>query len=79
MVIVYHVTTYKKLTKYVSNGYIKPPVRVWNSVQESERFSKQTGRKVILRLKINAKDFNLLDGHGGNALVSKKCLLIDSL
>lgn len=49
--IVYHVTTKNKLMKYLSNGAIKAPVRGWETISEAERFSKQTGRKIILRLK----------------------------
>lgn len=49
--IVWHVTTAKKLNRYRASGGILPPVRAWESLPSAERFSKQTGRKVILRLK----------------------------
>lgn len=49
--IVWHVTTAKKLKRYKDSGGILPPVRAWDSLPAAERFSKQTGRKVILRLK----------------------------
>ena len=42
--VVYHVTTPKKLDKYRAAGYIRQPVRAWISIEAAERFSKQTGR-----------------------------------
>ena len=66
--VVYHVTTLKKLNKYLKTGYIKPPVRAWESIEQAERMSKQTGRKIILRLKFpdNAQK---LEGHYNQARV----------
>ena len=66
--IVYHVTTYKKLTKYLKSGCILPPVRAWESVEEAERFSIQTGRRIILRLKF-PNNAERLEGHKGKAFV----------
>lgn len=65
-VIVYHVCGANKLRRYKQSGFIKPPVRGWVTIQEAERFSKQTGRPIILRLKFpeNAK---VLEGHRGMA------------
>lgn len=74
----YHVTTYKKLEKYMQSGYIKGLVRVWITIEEAERFSKQTGRKIILRVRINKRDFRKLEGHKGLALISNKDLRLDS-
>ena len=48
--IVWHVTTAKKLNRYRASGGILPPVRAWESLPSAERFSKQTGRKVIRRI-----------------------------
>ena len=79
MVIAYHVTTKKKLDKYVSSGFIKAPARVWINIEEAERFSKQTGRKIILRLKIKKMDFEKLEGHKNMALISYKNLEVNSL
>ena len=64
--IVYHVCGASKLTRYKQTGSIKPPVRAWSTIEEAERFSKQTGRPIILRLKFpsNAK---VLEGHKGMA------------
>lgn len=66
--IVWHVTTAKKLRRYKDLGGILPPVRAWESLSAAERFSKQTGRKVILRLKFPTKA-ERLPGHRGEALV----------
>lgn len=64
--IVYHVCGASKLKRYKQTGWIKPPVRAWSTIQEAERFSIQTGRPIILRLKFpqNAK---VLEGHKGMA------------
>lgn len=66
--IVYHVCSYKKLQKYLENGAIKPPVRAWENVQQAERMSISTSRKIILRLKFpdNAEK---LEGHFNQARV----------
>ena len=66
MVIVYHVCGANKLSRYIRAGVIKPPVRAWTTIIEAERFSKQTGRPIILRLKFPA-DAKVLDGHRGMA------------
>lgn len=66
--IVYHVTTRKKLDRYCKTGEILPPVRAWKTVDEAVRFSKQTGRKIILRLKF-PENADQLPGHKGMALV----------
>jgi len=66
--IVFHVCSYKKLDKYKKTGYIMPPVRAWENIEQAVRMSKSTGRQVILRLKFpdNAEK---LDGHYGQARV----------
>ena len=33
--IVYHVCSYKKLQKYIKTGYIKPPVRAWENINQA--------------------------------------------
>ena len=67
--IVYHVCTTNKLKKYIqSGGYINPPVRAWENIEQAERFSISTGRKIILRLKFpDNKD--KLPGHFNQARV----------
>ena len=66
--IVWHVTSYKKFQKYLNDGIIKPPVRAWADIREAERFSKQTGRQIILRLKFPDNIVKKLPGHKGNAV-----------
>lgn len=66
--IVYHVCSLKKLKKYEETGGINPPVRAWENVQQAERFSKSTGRRIILRLKF-PNNAGKLDGHYGQARV----------
>ena len=66
MVVVYHVCGASKLSRYIRAGVIKPPVRAWTTIIEAERFSKQTGRPIILRLKFPA-DAKVLEGHRGMA------------
>lgn len=66
--IVWHVCSSKKLKKYEKSGCILPPVRAWENIQQAQRMSISTGRRVILRLKFpdNAPK---LDGHFGEARV----------
>ena len=66
--IVYHVTSKKKLLKYINSGGIKEPVRVWKTIEEAERFSKQTDRKIILRLKF-PNNVEQLYGHRNKAVI----------
>ena len=54
--------------KYRESGRIKPPVRAWSCIEEAERFSKQTGRPIILRLKF-PENAEVLEGHKGMARV----------
>lgn len=49
--IVYHVCSSKKFEQYKKSGHIKPPVRAWENIQQAERMSLSTGRRVIVRLK----------------------------
>ena len=65
--IVYHVCGATKLARYKKAGFIKPPVRAWSTIQDAERFSKQTGKQIILRLKFPDKDVKILEGHKGMA------------
>ena len=66
--IVYHVTTMKKLKKYEQSGRIQAPVRAWETLSQAERMSLSTGRRIILRLRFpdNAPK---LSGHFGEARV----------
>lgn len=66
--IVYHVCSSKKFEQYKKSGQINPPVRAWENIQQAERMSISTGRRVIVRLKFpdNAPK---LEGHFNQARV----------
>lgn len=74
--IVYHVCSSKKLKKYEKSGRILAPVRAWENIQQAERMSLSTGRRVILRLRFpdNAPK---LEGHFGQARVLMHDLKFD--
>lgn len=72
--VVWHVCTAKKLQKYINSGRILAPVRAWENLRQAERFSKSTGRKVILRLKF-PDDAPRLFGHFNEARVLHKDLI----
>ena len=76
--VVYHVTTHKKLTKYLKTGGIIPPVRAWETIAQAERMSLSTGRKIILRLRFpdNAQK---LEGHFSQARVVHQLVPLDSM
>lgn len=76
--IVYHVTSLKKLNKYLATGAILPPVRAWENIEQAERMSKSTGRKIILRLRFpdNAEK---LEGHFNQARVFHEPYILDCM
>jgi len=77
--VVYHVCTLNKLRKYAkSGGHINPPVRAWENIEQAERFSKSTGRKIILRLKF-PNNAAKLQGHYNQARVLQQKYKLDSL
>lgn len=75
--IVYHVTSKKKFLKYLKSGRIIAPVRAWENIDQAERMSKSTGRKIILRLKFpdNAPKY---EGHFNQARVLYHDYIMDS-
>ena len=75
--IVYHVCSYKKLQKYLKTGYILPPVRAWENIEQAERMSKSTGRRIILRLKF-PNNAEKLEGHFNQARVLNQPLKMTS-
>ena len=75
---VYHVTTLKKLNKYLKTGYIKPPVRAWENIEQAERMSKTTGRKIILRLKF-PDNADKCEGHFNQARILYEPYILDSI
>lgn len=77
--IVYHVCSYNKLNKYIqSGGFINPPVRAWENIEQAERFSISTGRKIILRLKFPNNAKKLL-GHFNQACVLQQKYKLNSI
>ena len=75
---VYHVTTLKKLNKYLKTGYIKPPVRAWENIEQAERMSKSTGRKIILRLKF-PDNADKCEGHFNQARILYEPYILDRI
>ena len=75
--VVYHCCSYKKLQKYMKAGYILPPVRAWENIEQAERMSKSTGRKIILRLKF-PEYAPKLEGHFNQARVLNTALPLKS-
>jgi len=71
--VVWHVCSSKKLRKYERTGMILPPVRAWENIEQAQRMSLSTGRRVILRLRFpnNARK---LEGHFNEARVLDKAL-----
>lgn len=76
--VVYHVTSLKKFGKYLASGKILPPVRAWENVEQAERMSISTGRRIILRLKFpdNAPK---LEGHFNQARVLYEPYILDNM
>ena len=66
--IVYHVTSLKKLNKYLKSGQIEPPIRAWENIEQAERMSLSTGRRIILRLKF-PDNVEKLPGHFNQAMI----------
>ena len=71
--IVYHVTSFKKLDRYRKTGRILAPVRAWENIEQAQRMSISTGRRIILRLRFpdNAEK---LEGHFNQARVLRSDL-----
>lgn len=76
--IVYHVCSKKKLDKYLQTGYILPPVRAWENIQQAERMSISTGRRVILRLRFPDNALKL-EGHFNQARVLNEPYKLESI
>ena len=66
--IAYHVVSITKFLRCIKQGFLPAPVRAWETIEEAERFSKQTGRAMILRLKF-PNDAPKLEGHKNKARV----------
>ena len=46
----FHVTTPKKLARYIATGCILPPVRFWRFEDSAKAWANKTHRTVILRI-----------------------------
>ncbi len=66
--VVWHVCSLKKANMYNKTGYIMPPVRAWENIEQAQRMSKSSRRRVILRLKF-PHDADKLEGHFNQARV----------
>ena len=76
--IVYHCCSFKKLQKYLKSGGILPPVRAWENIEQAERMSLSTGRKIILRLKF-PENCDKLEGHFNQARVLNEKYILNSI
>jgi hypothetical protein len=76
--IVYHVCTLAKLKKYEKTGYILPPVRAWENIEQAQRMSLSTGRRVILRLRF-PDNASKLEGHYNQARVMNQPVRFESV
>ena len=76
--IAYHVTSAKKLARYSKAGGIKPPVRAWRDLISAGAFSIQTGRRLIVRLRL-PDDTPALEGHHGAAVVANSFVRLESM
>ena len=65
--IVWHVASINKFKRYLQTGIIRKPVRAWTCIEEAKRFSLQTGRQIIIRLKFS-KNVKQLFGHKNKAV-----------
>lgn len=66
--IVYHVCTFKKLMRYKTSGRIIAPVRAWENIEQAQRMSLSTNRRIIIRLTF-PKNAPKLPGHFNQARV----------
>lgn len=65
---VFHVCSLKRLKMYLDTGVILAPVRAWENIEQAQRMSISTGRRVILRLKF-PKNTPKLEGHFNQARI----------
>ena len=72
----YHVTTRKKFLRYLQTGRIWPPVRFWTTIADAEQFSRQTGRRVILRITVPDAAIRPYPGHRGRARVCHEAVVL---
>jgi hypothetical protein len=46
----FHVTTSKKIGRYINTGAILPPVRFWPNEYTAQKWAAKTGRDIILKI-----------------------------
>lgn len=73
---VYHVTSKKKLDLYKRSGFIKAPVRAWETLESANKFSKQTGRRIIVVLNF-PNDIVPEKRNTGNAFIMNDNYIVD--
>lgn len=70
--IVYHVTTLARLAKAAQTGRLlgatAGQLNAWDNIAAAERFSKQTGRRIIIRLTGRGYHWERLAGHRGEGV-----------
>jgi hypothetical protein len=66
------------LQRYLKTGSITPPVRAWENIEQAERMSKSTGRRLILRLKF-PNNAEKLEGHFNQARVLHQPYKMDAI
>ena len=76
--IAWHVCSAAKLNKYLRTGAITPPVRAWRTIDQAERMSLSSGRRLILRLKF-PDDAPTLPGHFGLAVYSDEPIRVEGI
>jgi len=78
--ILYHVTTEKKAKRYRESGFIKSPVRGFNTLQAAMAWAMKSGRTVIYEVRAE-NPYKMPDHHNqfgeawwndGNVLIFKK-------
>ena len=57
----FHCTTQKKLDRYQSSGRIIAPVRFWPNERTARKWSKRTGRNLVLRIRLEDISYPLPD------------------
>lgn len=48
--ILFHVTTPKKVERYEASGRIILPVRGWSTIEAAREWMRKTGRSIVLRI-----------------------------
>ena len=57
----YHVTTAKKIQRYISSKRIIAPVRFFPNISTAQKWAKRTGRNFILKIKVRGESYPLPD------------------